>query len=576
MGFFTDKCPSCGEKVRKGASFCPHCGAQAPKAAAACPSCGEKVRGGARFCPHCGAAIQAPGTEETGVDEMNRWARAGGEFARRIEARDLRGLLQRGLVVEPGTKALIFQSGSLASVVGPGAYDLNRKLGDADAAAPATAILVDAGELSVPISYRDLRTADDLPVDASVEVVTRLGDAANLHANLMHGRESLPTSALADLVRAESANVLQAHIKRHAAGDLYGNLDLVKSLEGDLQERIGRALARNGLELVRLRFLEFHGEAYDRVRGARGKTAAAEATATEAERRAAVNRRIRETLTQDKMDRIGSADELQDFIRQQEHELGMKNVVRQEEIEELKRVFEQKKLDARRATEMLEAYHETELLAERLKQRSTVTEAGIAEKRKRMDLAFEARRSKDQIDLDRKRQEQVLAEQAREAEARRERERMEVLNKAEQQHLAADLKKTELMKDMSEEQILAMVAKDSPEAAQAIAERYKAQAQTASSEEVKHIYEKMFDRVERMHKESLEGQAHVAAGRIGAEREKAGIVEQMADKAVDRMADVAAAKAGAGGTSRTACPECRSEIEPGAKFCEHCGRQLRE
>lgn len=47
-------CPSCGASVKKGAKFCPECGA---KIAATCPKCGAAVKAGAKFCAECGASL---------------------------------------------------------------------------------------------------------------------------------------------------------------------------------------------------------------------------------------------------------------------------------------------------------------------------------------------------------------------------------------------------------------------------------------------------------------------------------------------------------------------------------------
>ena len=46
-----ETCPKCGAAVKKGAKFCPECGA---KLAAVCPKCGAEVKPGAKFCPECG------------------------------------------------------------------------------------------------------------------------------------------------------------------------------------------------------------------------------------------------------------------------------------------------------------------------------------------------------------------------------------------------------------------------------------------------------------------------------------------------------------------------------------------
>ncbi|MFV2070582.1 MAG: zinc-ribbon domain-containing protein, partial [Pirellulales bacterium] len=325
MGFFSDKCPECGAKVRRGASFCSACGTSAPKATAACPACGKEVKTASKYCGQCGAPLRSPESEDIPVDHFNRWSRAEDEFARRIEATDLHGMLKRGLVVEPGTQALIFQGGHLAAMAGAGTYHLNRPLEQVDTASPATAILIDAGETILKLLYRNVRTQEDVAVDATVQVVVQLADAAALHANLMHGRESLSISDLARLLWSESANVIQARVKQESVKQLDANLELKTALEDDLRENISTALGRNGLQLVQLRFVQFSSEAYDKVRDKRAETSIAEEKLDDTQHRVALRQRLRETLTRDRMDKFTSAKDFEEFVRQTEHELGMKD-----------------------------------------------------------------------------------------------------------------------------------------------------------------------------------------------------------------------------------------------------------
>jgi RNA polymerase subunit RPABC4/transcription elongation factor Spt4 len=49
-------CAACGKPLPDGATFCPYCGAAAPKPQVQfCAQCGTALREGARFCAHCGS-----------------------------------------------------------------------------------------------------------------------------------------------------------------------------------------------------------------------------------------------------------------------------------------------------------------------------------------------------------------------------------------------------------------------------------------------------------------------------------------------------------------------------------------
>jgi ribosomal protein L40E len=51
-------CPTCGQPLPEGATFCPHCGAATPTHPKSvyhfCPQCGAGLRPDARFCGKCG------------------------------------------------------------------------------------------------------------------------------------------------------------------------------------------------------------------------------------------------------------------------------------------------------------------------------------------------------------------------------------------------------------------------------------------------------------------------------------------------------------------------------------------
>ena len=53
------KCSKCGAQIKKGAKFCPECGAkQTAVGMMPCPKCGAEIKSTAKFCPECGANIQ--------------------------------------------------------------------------------------------------------------------------------------------------------------------------------------------------------------------------------------------------------------------------------------------------------------------------------------------------------------------------------------------------------------------------------------------------------------------------------------------------------------------------------------
>jgi nucleoside diphosphate kinase len=453
--------------------------------------------------------------------------------------------------VESGVRAIIFQGGALPVTVTAGAYDVNRPPADVNVAIPATAVIICEGVTRVPLVYEGLRSVEDVSVDANVDVSFRVADAATLNANLMQGRDSLSVAELAQWLWSQSTSGIQVPMKQAPVAELDSNPELRSGLENKLRGHISEILRRNGLELVELRIVRFAAKDFDELRQQRAETFLAGERIADTERRAALNRRLRETLTADRMDKFTSAKDFEDFIRQTEHELGMKEVIREAEMESLRKDFEEKMEDRaiarRHLLERLELEHELEVLRrqnrisdERLHQalsqqkarqdaewetvqnevriKKLVVDAELGDEKARIELVrmkaelgMSLRKQKIALDheeetlrnlreLARKAEEIRLAEHVKDEEAKRrieekeqaarhEVEKIRVLSEAEQARLAADLRKTEVCAGMSQDQILALMAKDSPHIATAIAER--ARAQDATSTEMKALYEKI-------------------------------------------------------------------------------------
>ena len=121
MGLFSDKCGKCKTRVRKGAKFCPSCGEEAPKGLTTCGVCGVELRTGNKFCTNCGTdRSTAPNPELY----KQRWARGADDFAVRIDTEQVDGWFTKPVVIEHGTRALLFQQGKLMGELEAGKYDM--------------------------------------------------------------------------------------------------------------------------------------------------------------------------------------------------------------------------------------------------------------------------------------------------------------------------------------------------------------------------------------------------------------------------------------------------------------------
>jgi hypothetical protein len=56
-----EKCPSCGNPVASGFTYCPHCGSMLKPV---CPSCHKPIDRSWKVCPNCGASLNAGKPEQ--------------------------------------------------------------------------------------------------------------------------------------------------------------------------------------------------------------------------------------------------------------------------------------------------------------------------------------------------------------------------------------------------------------------------------------------------------------------------------------------------------------------------------
>lgn len=172
--------------------------------------------------------------------------------------------------------------------------------------------------------------------------------------------------------------------------------------------------------------------------------------------------------------------------------------------------------------------------------------------------------------------------------------------------LIRDMQQTEAMKGMSEQQILATMSANSPDAAQALAELARAAADGRFGEEQRDMYERMMAQAAQ-HAQELTQRSQAETERMERVRQQ-DLSDRQAERESTRniiqtqlggMADIERAKAGqpgpagptvvvtgTGGQSQTIggsvqssgvfrCPKCSQVVEEGANFCPNCRHQLR-
>ena len=613
MGFRTNKCinPNCDQRVRKGATYCPKCGAGAPKGKVPCGSCNADVRSSAKFCPQCGADMAVSVKPKF---DHNRWARQPEDFAIRIDVDDVKGWLVKPLIVEHGTTGLVFQSGKFAGELQESRYDVGgfvQRLTNFMIDNPASIVIMDAGDTTCDLENGGLWTSDKFEVGVSLRLVIQVQDPESLFKNLIKGRGQVTLDQLECLLADEVQMLLEGIVLKYKADQLFGSIDARYEIEAQLREHLRTTFSRFGLSLIQLRFVDFCGEVYEELRAKEGELQTFGKDIDLQDQRAQLTRRLRDVLTTDKMDEFTSEKDLEDFIRQTEHELGLKDVIRDDEMIRLKSRFEHERdreqtlrrieiegisQDALRDEARKQQLADEDALDEAHRRKSARRVEEAATDGKIDDIQRETRAKDHEQDMtealagqdlldrmddrDRKR-----GEWTQQIEAKRLTERSNATVEALLSIVdgpagdrIAELTKLERQKNLTPEQILAITAEASPAAAQALAEKYKADGRL--SDEMRELLEKRVaeqkeasadtaDRMERIMQTALQQMGHVAGTRARPVEPPDTIVTPGGGGGGAHVM----VNSQSGGKAGACCAHCNAPLESGGNFCTACGKK---
>lgn len=621
MGIFTNPCinPECEHRVRKGSKFCPKCGAAAPKGLTSCGRCGKEVRTSSKFCWSCGADLAKELPPAFG---HNRWARGPEDFAIRVEVDDIRRLPGQSLAIDHGTRALLFQGGKFKGELGEGQYDLSSiitRVANFLADKPVSVLLMDAGDMAIDLENGSLWTADSFEVGTSSRLLLQVADPDLMFVNLIKGQRCVAIDGLEEGLAGEVQMVLSGILARYRADQLFSSLDARYEIEAQLREHLTGTLARLGLNLVQLRFIDFSGEAFEALRRRRGEVQAAGASADITAQRAAIAQRLRETLTRDRMHAFKDQKDFEDFVRQTEHELSLKGVIRDDEMQRLKQrfSFERNREDLLRRIE-IEGIAKDEVREQAWKQlladerehderhrrvldrqlASTQGEAEVRNTRRGVerldheekvrqqeaDHIAEMKAARDGVSLLKEMKEIEQAEADRE-QARKHKD-LEAFSKASVEALlgildgpAADrlvkLERFRAQQKMTPEQLLMVSAAGSPAVAEALGRKYAAEGQV-SAELMRRLERQLVDQqqMSEAHAARLERVMQTALQQMG------GVAVTRAQAFEPQQTVVVPGAIGApvvvnpqSGHGVGVCRHCGAAVDSGARFCSQCGKE---
>lgn len=317
--------------------------------------------------------------------QFNQWAANPDQFARVYQLNDASGFFSKKLVIEPGTRALMIDDGQSVGEVPPGTYTMEsfgeklkfwkRKQG--------IAIVTRTEDFPIEIHCKNLPTAENLIVDATLRMAVQIEDVALFFKNLLGARTEFDGADLEETLEPLVQQALWEAVGRLSITDLTG-AEAREQLDAFVEQALSSSMRRYGLRFVQVQLVSVHHEKYDEHRkklgeawlqkeGLAQKEALNELYSEEellnvkkaeksnelellAEnvaidrmegelaseiRRIGVRNAMRDAIQSEKFDEISTEDEMAAFL--QERDKG--KLLRQEEMDELIEGFAQRKED---------------------------------------------------------------------------------------------------------------------------------------------------------------------------------------------------------------------------------------
>ena len=508
------KWPRCNNHVKKTAKFCNKCGLPAPKGWWRCPSCKKIVGNDSHYCWNCDAQLQP----ESRVNIAGGvWNKDPIVFAQRFEIGDIKSMLKKDLQIQAGTLALLLDGGRYKGNIKAGQYDpdsLLHKISLFGSPAPRSVILVDAGDVILPVRVDELRSSEGMPLEFYGEIVLRFnpkGAQAFIENRMKDGGE-LTYENLSDLLQSELRHAVDAMCTTSTIDDLIRDPERRIRLQDSMAEALKVTLGRSGMDLIHVSSAEFCGDEYEELLEKQGEN-------EQKRREIEYEAQLREMLSQETMEKFKSEQDLKEYLETLTHEYNISEKQRdreekvllvgwrrQDELEDQQHEF-QKQLEKASHEMQLEsdqADHEVsqqEKLDDHARSKDVKDAEASAQARaatfdqekNETDQALEWRKQKGDI---------KATEKERDSKRRQGLDELELLADIEdpqQRHDLMELMKLKMQQGQSAEQILAAAASSSSVAADALARMKESESRHDKEvlEQMKEVFKDSQDRQEK-------------------------------------------------------------------------------
>ncbi len=326
------KAKRCGHTVRKAARFCSKCGRGAPGGWWKCPNCKEWCGNESQFCWNCSTPLHPEDRMDLGGGV---WQRKPGIYAQRFDY-DVKKLTAEGLLVQTGQAAIFLDGGKVAGSLGPGRHFPNtiaRSVNWWGDPPPRSLIMVETGDIILPVRVTDLRTSEEIAVEYYGEIVMRHDPKAEVAfvANLMKEQRQLTCQEVGEAFKREIRLAVMDVCQQATIDDLFKDPMRRLKLEDAIQATLKVACERYGFIVERISASEFTGPAYEKLRAQKGDL---EVKRQEAE----FTQRMRELVTSDRMGELAEQNRLADYVASLAQERGVSKAKMDHELALLQQV----------------------------------------------------------------------------------------------------------------------------------------------------------------------------------------------------------------------------------------------
>lgn len=508
------KWPRCGNVVRKAAKFCNKCGTPAPKGWWRCPSCKKVVGNDSHYCWNCNAQLQP----EARVNMAGGvWNKEPGVFAQRFEIGDIQSMLKKDLQIQAGSVALLLDGGKFRGRIDAGQYDpdsLLHKINHFGSPPPRSVILVDAGDVILPVRLLDLRSSEGMALEFYGEIVLRLQvkEAQHFIENRMKDQRELTYERFSEILQGELRHAVDALCVTSTIDDLIRDPERRIRLQDTMSETLKVTLSRSGIDLIHVSSAEFSGDAYEELLEKQGDV-------EQKRREIEYEKQLRDMLSVETMDQFKTEQELREYQelltheyaisakqREREEQVLLEGWRRKDELELQQHVF-QVQLKAASHDMLLESERTDHELEQQLKVEThgrdkLVKEADSAAQARAHTFAQEAAETEQALVWRRKKNEINADAKERDAARRAGLDELTLLADIEdpqQRQQMMEIMKLKMQQGQTPEQILAAAASTSGAAADALARLKEADSKHDRDvlRQMKEVYEEAHAREER-------------------------------------------------------------------------------